>query len=47
MSIAMSGAPDAPAGELSHPEHLRGERDDACDEESCIAVAVIPAEGVE
>lgn len=47
MTIAMFCALDVPASEPPHPEQICGEHDDVCDEECCIATAVIPAEGVE
>jgi hypothetical protein len=47
VTIAMFRALHALAGEPPQPEHICGERVDGCDEECCIAAAVIPAEGVE
>ena len=47
MTIAMFRALDALATEPSHHEHECGAHDDACDDQCCIAAAVIPAEGLE
>jgi hypothetical protein len=43
----MFRALDALATETHHPEQECGEHDDVCDDECCIAAAVIPAEGLE
>ncbi len=47
MTIAMFRALDALATEVPHHEHECGEHDDVCDDECCIAVAVIAPEGQE
>jgi hypothetical protein len=47
VTIAMFRALDALATDTPHHEHECGAHDDACDDECCIAAAVIPAEGLE
>lgn len=47
MTIAMFRALDALAAEEPHHEHECGEHDDVCDDECCIAAAVLAAEGQE
>ena len=47
MTVAMFNALDALAAEAPHHEHACGEHDDVCDDECCIAVAVISSEGWE
>jgi hypothetical protein len=47
VTIALFRALDAPATETPHHEHECTEHDGVCEDEGCIAAAVIPAEGVE
>jgi hypothetical protein len=46
VTMAMCGL-DALAAEEPHHEHECGEHDDVCDDECCIAAAVLAAEGQE
>ena len=47
MTIAMLRAQDATAAEKPHHEHECAEHDDVCDDECCIAEAVLSPEGLE
>jgi hypothetical protein len=47
VTVAMFDALEALATEVTHHEHPCGEHDDVCEDECCIAVAVIPGEGTE
>jgi hypothetical protein len=47
VTVAMFSALEALAAEEVHHEHECGEHDDVCDDECCIACAVIPGEGLE
>jgi hypothetical protein len=47
VTIALFRALDALAAETPRHEHQCGTCDDVCDDECCIAAAVIPAEGLE
>ena len=47
MTVAMFNAWEELASEESRHEHACGAHDDVCDDECCIAAAVIPGEGLE